>query len=117
MRISDWSSDVCSADLQRFPASPPFIGRGAAGIVARLVQRIAKLDVRGRPAAARPGRSRLPEFHELKCVGAGYRVHVRAKVDHRPLARKQIAPDGRGDDGARYASGPVHLNELGGTQL
>src|SRR3546814_19495214 len=52
MRISDWSSDVCSSDL-----------------------------------------------------------HVRAKVDHRPLARKQIAPDGRGDDGARYASGPVHLND------
>src|SRR3546814_8110807 len=31
MRISDWSSDVCSSDLQRRPARAAALGHGALG--------------------------------------------------------------------------------------
>src|SRR3546814_9595679 len=54
MRISDWSSDVCSSDLVRGAAAPPAQAALRHGSAARLLRR------RGPPAAWAVGRGRLP---------------------------------------------------------
>src|SRR3546814_19187943 len=57
MRISDWSSDVCSSDLGFTPLAPPFLsGRSTAGLTG--VDHLEARQVPLRPAAADalPGR-------------------------------------------------------------
>src|SRR3546814_11093322 len=45
MRISDWSSDVCSSDLRRFN---PAAGRGRAACLGRSARRAARISWRRR---------------------------------------------------------------------
>src|SRR3546814_10070630 len=68
MRISDWSSDVCSSDLRRRRLDQPKIeDRGRAGLEADI----------GRGAAFERQRSRAAgPTHRLAAVGAGADAHV-----------------------------------------
>src|SRR3546814_6702204 len=85
MRISDWSSDVCSSDLFRFESRPALVGRGEVEIA----QINRALDLPGRlpaeenargmgvDAVDRPGRSesfsRGQPFGKIERISHGHR--------------------------------------------
>src|SRR3546814_5248484 len=58
MRISDWSSDVCSSDLGPVPQQP--------GVAGGAGQRLLDL-LQGRPGAGMEPRHRLPEIGRASC--------------------------------------------------
>src|SRR3546814_13302881 len=60
MRISDWSSDVCSSDLKAANDAPVFPGRGGAPISQRAVQ------IRIRQLAQRQGMFKHVHPHMLR---------------------------------------------------
>src|SRR3546814_3394730 len=62
MRISDWSSDVCSSDLTiTTPEPPPAMGvRHAIELSLRLRQRVRQRGAAGRPAAGAELAAALP---------------------------------------------------------
>src|SRR3546814_20945390 len=75
MRISDWSSDVCSSDLRLPPARS--IGRLGGGI---LSQRTANKNEAGRGISsvtkAYPSRDARPRMTTYEEARSGYFVHV-----------------------------------------
>src|SRR3546814_14103537 len=98
MRISDWSSDVCSSDLQQWPEEGAVEGRDAhaAAAIVRLGGQAA--TVAGRPSLCRAScavatrrpycpqstATRATSSADRKRVGEGKRVSVR--VDHGGLS-------------------------------
>src|SRR3546814_18183798 len=94
MRISDWSSDVCSSDLHGPPSrreAPHHMHRDHAGfafgfLLANIAQTLVERDVRGhQPVGVEPRPLRLVRAREgpgidVKSVGSGKMVAVR--VDH-----------------------------------
>src|SRR3546814_11874587 len=89
MRISDWSSDVCSSDLKRrsgFPAWPP----GEREQAQRIDERIAQIIDRIRHERARARRQSATKFD---------REHER--VDHQDCDQHAalIVPAGKGQIG------------------
>src|SRR3546814_5145629 len=92
MRISDWSSDVCSSDLRRGQAERPTVNRGDARRVEEIVdeRRIAIYDMaRGRRLADAPARVGIDING---AVGNGAR-QPRRVVEHR---NDQVAPFAEG---------------------
>src|SRR3546814_1907441 len=78
MRISDWSSDVCSSDLNSSRNAPELPGalRSAGGISAIAVSKDIRPD--GQPGCSAAGVARLVECHQhitwptQLCVAEGY---------------------------------------------
>src|SRR3546814_18657687 len=117
MRISDWSSDVCSSDLRGLCRGPLpggmtvlsnfdviVLGAGAAGLMAaieagRRGRRVLLLEMSARPAGTTTisggGRCNLTTLHrptanlDLKRVVQGKRVAGRVNVGGRRIIKKQ----------------------------
>src|SRR3546814_8824407 len=106
MRISDWSSDVCSSDLHRFPApiddvlavcaaleargdfgTISFVGDSAGGNLA--LASILALRERGSPLPA--AIALLSPWTDLRMLGASY--ETRATAD--PLPQRKMLGIGR----------------------
>src|SRR3546814_14077698 len=112
MRISDWSSDVCSSDLLQFCVAPPFfIGAGLDAQRGQRVQ-VGRVDAQWpvhQLTIARP-------FLRLEAPVACYLV-VRGSGDQRTLLVLRIA--GRGGDrtsGVWGKSVAVRV-DLGGSRI
>src|SRR3546814_11697503 len=95
MRISDWSSDVCSSDLHRGKRSPRCIAwlarsgctgarlGGAADAVSGVVQA-------GKTSVPGPARGSGPAERDRKSVVSGQSVSVRVDLGGRRLIKKKI---------------------------
>src|SRR3546814_14649483 len=92
MRISDWSSDVCSSDLRhgrrRHPVVAEFRVRRQRQI-ARQGQPIARGDRDGHPARQRSLREARPR--DRKSVGWGKSVTVRVDLGGRRMNQRKNA--------------------------
>src|SRR3546814_10846810 len=92
MRISDWSSDVCSSDLAAFARAHPGIDlRLDVGNRSDIISGLSHYDldvaVMGRP----------PEELEVEATVVGDHPHVIvAPPDHRLAERRGIAPEALG---------------------
>src|SRR3546814_13536037 len=96
MRISDWSSDVCSSDLARadaarrttdVPGPPP-----VAGVEGPLPHRLLRLGRQPPPVPRRRRRDpprRRPAREERKSVVAGKSVAVRVDLGGRRFIKKK----------------------------
>src|SRR3546814_2878688 len=81
MRISDWSSDVCSSDLQLVDREDPSVGAGHEAVVQReLVGEVAALG--------HLDRVDLADEVGDRCVGRGQLLSVAAAAVH-PLDRSE----------------------------
>src|SRR3546814_16677673 len=124
MRISDWSSDVCSSDLQspRALRTPAVEGSGDAGggpgkggIPGRLVRRAA--DYRGRtPPGAGPRRGgALPRCRPL---AEGRQLDRAVEPAHRHVVDgAQPAEDRRERDSRHLSRGPATKNHAEGKRV
>src|SRR3546814_17033096 len=98
MRISDWSSDVCSSDLRRGQAERPTVNRGDARRVEEIVdeRRIAVYDMaRGR---------------RLADAAAGVGIDIKGAVGNGARQPRRVV-EHRADQVAPFAEGGV---EIGG---
>src|SRR3546814_16844034 len=104
MRISDWSSDVCSSDLRRCRAGghPPRCHRSRCRWPARLPNRDRAAPIRNRPFVARAGNDetvglalfahqgvRSAQPGDRKSVVSGKRVSVRVDLGGRRVIKKK----------------------------
>src|SRR3546814_17199364 len=93
MRISDWSSDVCSSDLQSAQRGAAEGRRDAAEYVAHGPRRL--LDVTQPDASLRAGRAAAHPAHlgvaglGRKSGGQGKSVSVRVALGGRRILKKQ----------------------------
>src|SRR3546814_1670206 len=98
MRISDWSSDVCSSDLADAGSAPDHVRRnrwaGSCG-----------------GSLGKWGRSRVEPVGKR---GEGVEVQVRADVFMRPVARFAVDPAAAqpGARGAEHVRSEEHTSEL-----
>src|SRR3546814_4079497 len=93
MRISDWSSDVCSSDLggkaKVGPDDPP-IGAGARDPLQ--IDALGFGDARGKRADLDPvgqARARQARLQDRKSVGSGKSVSVRVDLGGRRIIKKK----------------------------
>src|SRR3546814_6327941 len=84
MRISDWSSDVCSSDLRR-----RLLDRLAAGRDAAAVRRAAAVAAAGRRSACAPGSVARHDFLSVGAGGDAQAQHVHAGVRMRGLRSEE----------------------------
>src|SRR3546814_11090507 len=97
MRISDWSSDVCSSDLVLGLAVPDHRGRAAGRLVDAPVLRRDHAAADHRPAHCRPGEpgsprpeaDRHPAVGDRKSVVWGKSVSVRVDLGGRRSIKKK----------------------------
>src|SRR3546814_8893318 len=80
MRISDWSSDVCSSDLVALP--------------------LARADMVERERGQRFGEPR--QLMVMRCEEATAFVHLMHRLDHRPGERKPVIGRGAAPDLVQY---------------
>src|SRR3546814_14487658 len=104
MRISDWSSDVCSSDLVAIVAKHDGLAHAAAQVVAALAAEHDGIAVAVEPVVAACRRIDRTERYEIACgiavrPGAVARDHVDAGGSrriadvHRPDTNQRIAAD------------------------
>src|SRR3546814_6939692 len=85
MRISDWSSDVCSSDLRRVPVQVSS-GEGGENDAQDLPLALARRRAR---AARRGGHSLGPRREDRTSVVKGKSVSVRVDLGGRRIIKKQ----------------------------
>src|SRR3546814_16701709 len=109
MRISDWSSDVCSSDLPEFSALPGFPPRGDRGVarkrVGAFVYGVAGMALDPNPldpVALGGGDERLPEIGVLdRFLRGGLPAVLAIAVDHSRESVPHVAAVGGECDAAR----------------
>src|SRR3546814_12193808 len=93
MRISDWSSDVCSSDLWGLqePSEAPRAAWCQVGWMIRLRRRPPRREARHRPAAmvAATGETEAPG-PDRKSVVSGKSVSVRVDIGGSRIIKKKI---------------------------
>src|SRR3546814_665268 len=104
MRISDWSSDVCSSDLQR--VGDPECPVSKLGVAGRAPL---ELDRRAIFAVGRPGANNVPQRRRVRRIGA-------SRGDHRGACASDCTGGTRIAPRARTTSGRLALS-LGGLPL
>src|SRR3546814_10919219 len=91
MRISDWSSDVCSSDLLSISEPPPFANAGPDGHVAgafrhRTAFRNARFTIEAGSLAGEWRMSAIPYFNQQNGRVQGYRGNARRPHLHEMTA-------------------------------
>src|SRR3546814_8332822 len=116
MRISDWSSDVCSSDLiDRLPAGAPVVRRQRLDTAAVEGDSRAELgdqqkdDIADAGGAERPGR---PDMQDVD-VALGQDVRERA----RPRSRRRVAGNAQAGRKVDYEKGDDDPVEQGGREV
>src|SRR3546814_13310364 len=111
MRISDWSSDVCSSDLRAFV-------EGDAPLLQKALQRAAPIGVEGLGAAA-DEMATDEDLRDGAAAGAGGQRRAHASTEIALLPRDRVDVDRAvGDDEAREeaADGTEELAPFQGEQ-
>src|SRR3546814_17874422 len=85
MRMSDWSSDVCSSDLRPSLAMPIFVEQGPASGAVPEGEREALVE-----RAAGPPAERLGDVGVAGGEIAGQRLHLRAAAGPPPRVRQSV---------------------------
>src|SRR3546814_4331045 len=113
MRISDWSSDVCSSDLQRTPAGRR--ARMVLAVVGRLHERpepdagaVAQVGQHKRPAVEK----RLPESGLAAVADQRGEIALRLRAVVRDARGAQIGTVGNPKRARRARSSEEHKSEL-----